>query len=355
VTVISTQWPDSPIAHSEHCPRRTRNREAPIADHEPNDAPLTVGGSALPGGVMMRTRNRVGIAVRSEETGEILTDCWDVSPPTGRWATWPLARGVHAMRTALSTGQRALRASERLRWQQVDDDEPAADPPKFLLIGGAVLGAAIQVAAFRVAPVVIAKEAGLTGAAFIVADAALRLFLLLGLLWALSLLPPFRRILAYHGAEHQSIAAHEARAPLTAAVAAGFTRFHPRCGTSFLVVSAVVSIAVYGAVLALTGWFSYFALIATRILGAPLVTAIAFELQRQAAKHADGRLRFLSSPGMLAQRLTTAEPGPEELEVAVAALKVALEEPETVAETASEPVAGGASIRRPPSPQPTGT
>jgi uncharacterized protein YqhQ len=188
-----------------------------------------------------------------------------------------------------------------------------------------------------------------------VADAALRLFLLLGLLWVLSLLPPFRRILAYHGAEHQSIAAHEAGAPLTAAVASGFTRFHPRCGTSFLVVSALVSIVVYGAVLAVTGWFSYFALIATRILGAPVVTAIAFEVQRQAAKRAGGRLRFLSAPGMMAQRLTTAKPGPEELEVAVAALRVALEQPETVTEAAAQPVAGGAQIRRPASPQPTGT
>ena len=162
---------------------------------------------------------------------------------------------------------------------------------------GALLGAAIQIAAFRIGPIVIAKEAGLTGAAFIVADAAIRLALLLGMLLLLSLFRPFRKILKYHGAEHQAIAAHEAGHPLTAAAAAGFSRFHPRCGTSFLVVSAVVSIAVYGAVLAITGVFTYPALIATRLIGAPIVTAIAFELQRQAARLADARWRFLSCPG----------------------------------------------------------
>ena len=171
---------------------------------------------------------------------------------------------------------------------------------------GGLIGAGIQIAAFRIGPIVIAKEAGLEGAAFIIADAAIRLFLLLGMLLLLSLFRPFRKILKYHGAEHKAIAAFEAGKPLTASAAAGFSRFHPRCGTSFLVVSAVVSIAIYGAVLAITGVFTYPALIATRLIGAPIVTAVAFEIQRQAARHADGPMRFLSWPGMWAQRLTTA-------------------------------------------------
>ncbi|MDH3226734.1 MAG: DUF1385 domain-containing protein [Thermoleophilia bacterium] len=294
----------------------------------PEQLGQTVGGSALPGGVMMRTKERVGLAVRSEESGEILTESFEVAPPKGRWATWPLMRGVIALRAAAITAQKSMTMSERLRWGEEDEDE-AFEPPKILILLGALLGAGLQIAAFRIGPVVIAKEAGLTGAAFIVADAALRLLLLLGVLWLVSLLPPFRRILAYHGAEHKAIAAYEGKGSVAGGVAAGFTRFHPRCGTSFLVVSAVVSIAVYGAVLALTGVFTYFALIATRLLGAPVVTAIAFEFQRQAAKRADGPLRFLSWPGLAAQRLTTAEPRPDELEVSAAALRVALgvEEP----------------------------
>ena len=288
-------------------------------DYRDSDTPpevlgQTVGGSALPGGVMMRTKERVGLAVRSEESGEILTESFEVDPPKGAWAGWPLMRGVVGLRNAAITAQKSMSMSESLRWGE-EDDEEIFEPPKYLIILGALLGAGIQIAAFRIGPVVIAKEIGLTGAGFIVADAALRLLLLLGTLWLVSLLPPFRRILAYHGAEHKAIAAYEGTGSLRGSVAAGFTRFHPRCGTSFLVVSAIVSIAVYGAVLALTGWFTYLALIATRLLGAPIVTGIAFEFQRQAAKRADGPLRFLSWPGLAAQRLTTAEPRPEELEI----------------------------------------
>jgi uncharacterized protein YqhQ len=308
-------------------------------------ATAMVGGSALPGGVMMRTPARVGVAVREEGTGRIVTEGFDLEPPRGRWARWPLLRGVHAMRTAVRTGQQAMGLSERLRWGVADaadeeEDEGLGWAGKTLVVAGALVGMGLQILAFRVAPVVIAKEAGLTGAAFIVADAALRLLLLLGTLLVVSLFGPFRRILAYHGAEHQTIAAHEAGAPITAAAAAGFSRFHPRCGTSFLVVSAVVSIGVYGAVLAITGVFTYLALIATRIVFAPVVTAITFELQRQAARRANGRLRFLSWPGMAAQHLTTRRPGPEELEVAVAALHEALRPPD--GERAHDPAPAGA-------------
>ncbi len=319
---------------------------------------------------MMRTRTRVGVAVRREDDGEIVTEGFDIEPPSGRWTRLPLMRGVVAIRTAVSTGQKAMGIGERLRWDETPRPAAAAalataaDPllaeteavPQAVhgaeegaeregeegLLGfwgkvavgfGALLGAGIQIAAFRIGPIVIAKEAGLTGAAFIIADALIRLGLLLGMLMLLSLFRPFRKILRYHGAEHQAIAAHEAGRPLTAAAAAGFSRFHPRCGTSFLVVSAMVSIVVYGAVLAVTGVFTYPALIATRLLGAPIVTAIAFELQRQAAMRADGPLRFLSWPGMWAQRLTTKPPEEPELEVACAALAVALE-PSPAAEAA---------------------
>ena len=302
--------------------------------HVPAAPPtVTVGGSALPGGVMMRTPDRVGIAVRREEDGAIVTESFSVHPPKGRWARWPLMRGVVAIRSAVVTGQKSMAIGERLRWEETvpeGEEAPAGQEPLLGFWGkvgvgiGALLGILLQVAVFRIGPVVIAKEAGLTGAAFIVADAMIRLLLLLATLMVMSWLPPFRKLLKYHGAEHKAIAAYEAGAPLTAESTARFTRFHPRCGTSFLVVSALVSIAVYGAVLAITGVFTYFALIATRIIGAPIVTAIAFELQRQAALRARGRLRFLSWPGMAAQRLTTAEPTAAELEVACAALTVAL-------------------------------
>ncbi len=348
--------------------RTARRKVTGISDGDRQEPLGTVGGSALPGGVMMRTRDRVGIAVRREDDGAIVTESFDLEPPTARWTRWPLMRGVVAIRSAISTGQRSMGISERLRWEEPapadggaaaapDEEEGVGFWGKVAIGAGALIGAGLQIAAFRVGPIVIAKEAGLTGAAFIVADAAIRLALLLGMLLLLSAFRPFRRILKYHGAEHKAIAAFESGSPLTASAASGFSRFHPRCGTSFLVVSAVVSIVVYGAVLAVTGVFTYPALIATRLLGAPIVTAIAFELQRQAARHAEGRLRFLSWPGMWAQKLTTAPPTHHELEVACAALYAALTRPEPVGEGAHADgrAMAGAPARPLAEPQPSTT
>lgn len=289
-------------------------------------APIHVGGSALPGGVMMRTPARVGIAVRTEPAGDIVTETFAPGAPTGPWTRWPLMRGLVAVGTAMTTGRRAMETGERLRWGE-DDRQPASGPAvTAAVVGGALVGLVVQVLGYRVGPVVIAKELGLTGAAFIVADASIRLALMLTTLMAVSALPACRRLLRYHGAEHKAIAAFEAGAPLTPAAAAACSRFHPRCGTSYLVVSALVSIAVYGLVLAVTGVFTYTALIATRLVGGPVVTAIAFEIQRRAAGRG-GVWRLVSAPGLGAQRLTTREPGPGELAVAIAALEAALADP----------------------------
>ena len=146
-------------------------------------------------------------------------------------------RGVVAIRMALSTGQKSMAIGERLRWEDPDArdgsvaDEIEAEQEGLGFWGkvavgvGALIGIGVHIALFRIGPVVIAKEAGLTGAAFIVADAAIRLALLLGMLKVISFLPPFRKILKYDGAEHQTgnrgehAEAHVARDPEVARAA----------------------------------------------------------------------------------------------------------------------------------------
>ena len=100
------------------------------AETASREALAMVGGSALPGGVMMRTSTRVGVAVRQDATGEVVTEGFDIHPPRGRWARWPLMRGVVAMRTALKTGAEAFNVSERLRWDdpEIDADWGVTDP-----------------------------------------------------------------------------------------------------------------------------------------------------------------------------------------------------------------------------------
>jgi uncharacterized protein YqhQ len=122
-----------------------------------------VGGNALPGGVMLRTSRRVGIAVRQESTGEVVTEGFDLRPPSGWWVRLPLARGIYAMRTALTTGKEAMLISDRLRWGAEEDREQELEESlgwwaKVLIVAGAAVGIVLEVLAFRVAPVVIAKQ-----------------------------------------------------------------------------------------------------------------------------------------------------------------------------------------------------
>lgn len=282
---------------------------------------------------MMRTGDRVAIAVRRSD-GTIGVDTFDA--PAGRLAASRLGRlwgvrSVFALRASSRTAQKALRVmADLLGAPDADTDSATSekDAKQPLSRGGIIAAAAIggviglivQFAVFRVGPLVLAKEAGLTGGWFLIAEALLRLALLLGALRLAALLPQSRRLLAYHGAEHKAIAAYEGSWPLRADIVARFSRFHPRCGTSFLVGSSLISIPIYGIVLAMTGAFSYPALIATRLLCAPFITALALEGQRIVAR-GDGRLRaVLRLPGLAAQRITTQEPKETELEVACAAL-----------------------------------
>jgi uncharacterized protein YqhQ len=128
-------------------------------------------------------------------------------------------------------------------------------------------------------------------------------------------------VFEYHGAEHKTISCYEAALPLTPANAQRFSRLHPRCGTSFLLVVMVVSIFVF-APLGLPAWYW---LMLTRVLGVPLIAGISFELIKYAGRHRSRRwVRGVMWPGLKLQLLTTREPDLEQLEVAIASLEAVL-------------------------------
>ncbi|WP_217924621.1 DUF1385 domain-containing protein [Miltoncostaea oceani] len=287
-----------------------------------------VGGSALPFGVMMRAGDRISVCVRRPDDSLAVRGFTAPTPwlSRHRLARLPGIRALFSIRASGTSAKRAFEVMADLIEEPRETDRTPPSRPMVALaaVAGGLIGLSLQFLLFRLGPLVLAKEAGLTGAAFILAEATLRVALLLGTLRLIALAPRSRKLLAYHGAEHQAIAAHEAGGPLTAAHAGRFSRFHPRCGTSFLIGSALISIPIYGAILALTGAFSYTALILTRIICAPFITAIALEGQRLVSKGSGRTARILRMPGMTAQRLTTAEPGPRELEVACCALDDAL-------------------------------
>jgi uncharacterized protein YqhQ len=156
---------------------------------------------------------------------------------------------------------------------------------------------------------------------FVLIEKAIRLSIFVGYLWAISRIADLQRVFEYHGAEHKTISCYEADLPLTPENAQRFSRLHPRCGTSFLLVVMIVALFVF-APLGRPAWYWLFA---SRVLGIPLVAGIAFEIIKIFGKNRSKRwARALMWPGMQLQKLTTRPPSLPQLAVAIAALEAVL-------------------------------
>jgi uncharacterized protein YqhQ len=291
------------------------------------DAP--VGGQAVLEGVMMRGVSTYAVAVRKD--GEIAVRSF----PIVSWARRtrvlrrPVVRGVVALAQSLNLGFNALSVSANAR---VAEDEKE--------IGGATWGLtilaalALAVGLFFVVPVLLTsliKDQLGSSLLFWLVEGVLRTGIFLGYLAVLSRQKDLRRVFEYHGAEHKVIACYEAGLPLEPATAQRFSRLHPRCGTSFLLVVMVVAIFVF-APLGLPAWY---VLVATRIVGVPLIAGISFELIKFAGRNrARGWVQAIIWPGMQLQKLTTREPDHDQLAVAIAALDavLAVEDPRDVSD-----------------------
>jgi uncharacterized protein YqhQ len=295
------------------------------------DAP--VGGQAVLEGVMMRGVSVWAVAVRKPD-GQI-----DVSSePLVSWAKrhriWrlPVIRGVVALGESLKIGFRALAISANA---QLEDDEEG-EPEE---IGGWVWGLtiafslALSIGLFFVVPVgltsLIKDQLG-SPLLFWLVEGVLRTAIFIGYIAAISRLKDLRRVFEYHGAEHKTISCYEAEDELTPARAKLYSRLHPRCGTSFLLIVMVLAIFVF-APLGLPAWYW---LLASRILGIPLIAGLSYEVIKWAGKNRRKRwVRAIMWPGLMLQNLTTREPDEEELAVAIASLEAVLarESPEAAA------------------------
>ena len=169
-----------------------------------------------------------------------------------------------------------------------------------------------------------------------VVEGVLRTAIFVAYLVAVTRQRDLRRLFEYHGAEHKVIAAHEAGGPLTPEHAASMPRLHPRCGTSFLLLVMLVSVVV----LAPIGLPEWYLLMASRIVGIPVIAGVAFELIRATGRHRGAAwARVVMWPGMQLQRLTTREPDRSQLLVAIAALEAVLDD-EVLGARRDEDVAG---------------
>jgi uncharacterized protein YqhQ len=304
------------------------------------DAPL--GGQAVLEGVMMRGVSVWAVAVRNPD-GEIEI----TSEPLVSWAKrsrllrLPVIRGVVALAESLKIGFRALAISANA---QLEDDEEG-EPQE---IGGFMWGLtiafslALAVGLFFVVPVgatsLIKDELG-SSLLFWLVEGILRTAIFIAYIWAISRLPDLRRVFEYHGAEHKTISTFEAEDELVPERAKLYSRLHPRCGTSFLLIVMVLAIFVF-APIGLPAWYW---LLASRILGIPLIAGLSYEVIKWAGRNRRKRwVRAVMWPGLMLQNLTTREPDEAQLAVAIAALEavLAVEKPgETVEESPIEIVA----------------
>ncbi len=288
------------------------------------DAP--VGGQAVLEGVMMRGVSTWAVAVRTPE-GEVEVESEALVPWAKRHRLWrvPVIRGVVALGESMKIGFRALAMSANAQLEDDDEGEPEE-------IGGWMWGLTIAfslllaIGLFFVIPVgatsLIKDQLG-SPLLFWLVEGLLRTALFIGYIVAISRLRDLRRVFEYHGAEHKTISCYEAEDELVPARAKLYSRLHPRCGTSFLLIVMVLAIFVF-APIGLPAWYW---LLASRILGIPLIAGLSYEVIKWAGKNRrKAWVRAVMWPGLMLQNLTTREPDEEQLAVAIAALEAVLAE-----------------------------
>jgi uncharacterized protein YqhQ len=310
------------------------------------DAP--VGGQAVLEGVMMRGVAHWAVAVRKptpeqlegEDRGEgggpiaaegeieVSTFPLTSSLQRHRALRLPIVRGVVALGESMAIGFRALGISANAQLPPAEDgadeDDSQQEISGGVWAGTVIVALVLAIGLFFVIPVGLTsliKGQLHSSVLFWVIEGLVRTAIFLGYMFLLSRLRDLRRVFEYHGAEHKTISCYEAGLPLTPANAQRFTRLHPRCGTSFLLVVMIVAIFVF-APIGLPAWYW---LVATRILGVPVIAGISFELIKFAGRNRRRRwVQIVMWPGLKLQLLTTREPDLDELAVAIAALEAVL-------------------------------
>ena len=312
-------------ASSPAAPVRGPLLEAPtlMPDGKPvasRDAP--VGGQAVLEGVMMRGISTWAVAVRKPD-GEIAVSSEPVVSlaKRRRILRLPVIRGVAALGESLKIGFGALAISANA---QIEDDDEMEE------IGGFTWGLTIAfslvlaIGLFFVIPVgvtsLIKDQLG-SALLFWLVEGILRTSIFVGYIAAISRISDLRRVFEYHGAEHKTISCFEAGDELVPERAARYSRLHPRCGTSFLLIVMVLAIFVFAPI----GLPTWYWLVASRIIGIPLIAGLSYEVIKWAGRNRSKRwVRGLMWPGLMLQNLTTREPDLDQLAVAIASLEEVL-------------------------------
>lgn len=294
----------------------------------------TIGGQAVIEGVMMKSPEGWSVAVRDPQG--VINFKTVRTTPNHPLLRLPLIRGSVALFQALVIGIKAIEYSGNIAFQE-EGEKPLSPWSIALSIGMAL---ALAIALFKFLPLGVAtllgehyESVGQSSLLFNAIDGIIRVMIFFLYILAIGLWGEMRRIYEYHGAEHKVIYAFEAQEPLTVESARKYKPFHPRCGTSFLLIVMLISIVVF---MFIPQSWSFTEKLLARLVLVPLVAGVAYEAQRATARVKDHPVMgFLVWPGMMLQRLTVREPDDAQIEVAIAALQDVLKLEKTGQESCS--------------------
>ena len=295
----------------------------------------SIGGQAVIEGVMMRGPKLTALSVRMPDQS-ISTETWD-TPNSNKWyKKTPFIRGVFNLVESLTDGYKSLMKAAEKAGLDDEEEEPSKFEQKLRqLLGdkfmpflqGCILLFSLAMALFFFAflpttlvgffkdyinhPLALSALEGLTKIAILILYLAL-----------ISNMSDIKRVFMYHGAEHKTIFCYEHGEELTVENVRKYTRFHPRCGTSFLVIVLLLSILVSSMV----SWDNLWMRVGLKVLCLPIIMSLSYECIKFAGRHDNLFTRILSAPGLWTQRLTTREPDDSMIEVAIASMKKVIPE-----------------------------
>lgn len=308
-----------------------------------------IGGQALIEGILMRSPEKTALAVRKPDR-EIEIVPFNAKSLRERYKILgiPIIRGIIGFAESLILGYKAMMLSaEKSGYTDIEDGEAEKSPEKkeaddkkkstlinIVMIIGTVLGVALAVVLFMLIPRLAVKglealfDAEFSKVIRSSIEQFIKIAVLVSYMWGVSLMPDIKRVFMYHGAEHKTIFCYEKGLELTVENVRRQKRFHPRCGTSFLILMVLVSLIVSVIVqIIFPGVYSVVWLwVVAKILMVPIICGLGFEILRVCGKYDNLFTKIVSAPGLWLQRITTKEPADEMIEIAIAALRAA--EPE---------------------------
>lgn len=298
----------------------------------------SIGGQALIEGIMMKSPEKTALCVRLPD-GSIDTSYMNEKKLAQKYKIFglPLIRGVVGFVEAMLQGYKALMiAADKSGFTDFEEEEKEKDKKKesvllnAVMVVGSVLGVALSVVLFMYLPRLLVEgiewlfKTEITSKLLRSAiEQFIKLSVFVAYMWAVSFMKDIKRVFMYHGAEHKTIFCYEAGLPLTVENVKKQRRFHPRCGTSFMILMILISV-IFSTVIQMIfpGVYTIKWLwVVAKILMIPLICGVGFEVLKICGKYDNFITRIISAPGLWLQRISTKEPTDDMIEIAIAALK----------------------------------